>query len=305
MSLTEAISKAMNDQLILIAFPFFIAMLVIEFVMDRKRSLGLYEKKDMWTSLSMVPLTLLVDFMPKALALLAMIYLHDANWLGLRDVIGRQWWAWGLLLFADDLTYYVMHRMNHEVRILWAGHVPHHSSQYLNYGTALRQGVGERLHKYLFWLWLPIIGFDALMIFIMISINLIYQYWTHTELVRRLPAPLEYIFNTASHHRVHHASQPRYLDRNHAGIFIFWDRLFGTFSEEKDFDPPKYGLTTNIESHHPAYVATHEYAAIWRDVKRAPKLSDKLKYIFWAPGWSHDGPDLRSKFVRQSAQDPV
>jgi len=119
--------------------------------------------------------------------------------------------------------------------------------------------------------------------------------------VRKLPAPIEYIFNTASHHRVHHASQPRYLDRNHAGIFIIWDRMFGTFSEEKDFEPPEYGLTTNIDSYNPAYVITHEYAAIWRDVKRADKWSDKLKYIFWAPGWSHDGPDMRAKIIRQSA----
>jgi len=142
------------------------------------------------------------------------------------------------------------------------------------------------------------------MIFIMMAVNLIYQYWTHTEFVRKLPKPLEYIFNTASHHRVHHASQPRYLDRNHAGIFILWDRLFGSFSEELDSDPPKYGLTKNIESHNPFYVITHEYVAIWRDVKRATKWSDKLKYIFYAPGWSHDGEDLRAKIVRKSVTSP-
>jgi sterol desaturase/sphingolipid hydroxylase (fatty acid hydroxylase superfamily) len=206
-----------------------------------------------------------------------------------------------LLLFADDFAYYWFHRMNHEVRLFWAGHVSHHSSQYLNYGTALRQGVGERLHKFFFWLWLPLLGFDAVMIFVMMAINLIYQYWTHTEFVRRLPKPLEFILNTASHHRVHHASQPRYLDRNHAGVFIIWDRMFGTFSGELDSEPPKYGLTKNIESHNPLYVATHEYAAIWRDVKRAEKWSDKLKYIFYAPGWSHDGDDMRAKIVRQRA----
>jgi len=301
MDFRTAFEKVLGDQLLILAIPFFIAILLAEIWIDRKRNLGLYHNKDMWTSLSMAGASILIDIIPKALAFMALFYVHEANWLGLRDIVLRQWWAWGILLFADDLTYYVFHRMNHEVRLFWAGHVQHHSSVYLNYGTALRQGIGERVHKYFFWIWLAVLGFDPVMIFIMTSVNLIYQYWTHTELVRKLPAPIEYIFNTASHHRVHHASQPRYLDRNHAGIFIIWDRMFGTFSEEKDFEPPEYGLTTNIDSYNPAYVITHEYAAIWRDVKRADKWSDKLKYIFWAPGWSHDGPDMRAKIIRQSA----
>ncbi len=247
-------------------------------------------------------LSLIVEFVPKVLAFMALYFIHEANWLGLRDIVGRQWWAWGLLLFADDFAYYWFHRMNHEVRLFWAGHVSHHSSRYLNFGTALRQGVGERLHKYFFWLWLPILGFDAVMIFVMMAVNLIYQYWTHTEFVRRLPKIIEFFFNTASHHRVHHASQSRYLDCNHAGVFIIWDRMFGTFSEELDNDPPVYGLTKNIASYNPAYVAFHEYAAIWRAVTRAEKLSDKLKYIFYAPGWSHDGQDLRAKSVRRKIE---
>ena len=302
MLFSDAVQKVLNDQLLIMALPFVATILLLEIRIDRKRRLGLYSNKDMWASLSMALASLIVDIIPKALAFMALHYAHEANWLGLRDVVGRQWWAWAILLFADDFTYYWFHRMNHEVRLFWAGHVPHHSSQYLNYGTALRQGIGERLHKYFFWLWLPVLGFDPVMVFIMTSVNLIYQYWTHTELVRRLPRPIELVFNTASHHRVHHASQPRYLDRNHAGIFIIWDRIFGTFSEEKDYDPPKYGLTKNIESYSPGYIITHEYSAIWRDVKRARKFSDKLKYIFWAPGWSHDGPDLRASKLRRQAE---
>lgn len=302
MTFNQALDKVLSDQLLIFAFPVFIALLILEYWFDKRRNLGLYENKDMWTSISMGFLSLIVEIIPKILAFMAFYAIHEANWLGLRDVVGRQWWAWGLLLSADDFAYYWFHRMNHEVRLFWAGHVSHHSSQYLNYGTALRQGVGERLHKFFFWLWLPLLGFDAVMILVMMAVNLIYQYWTHTELVRRLPKSLEFILNTASHHRVHHASQPRYLDRNHAGVLIIWDRMFGTFSRELDSEPPKYGLTTNIESHNPAYVATHEYAAIWRDVKRAKKSSDKLKYIFYAPGWSHDGPDMRAKIVRQSVK---
>jgi sterol desaturase/sphingolipid hydroxylase (fatty acid hydroxylase superfamily) len=204
-----------------------------------------------------------------------------------------------MLFFLDDFTYYWFHRLNHEVRLFWAGHVPHHSSVKLNLGTALRQGVGERLHKFFFWMWLPLLGFDPLMMFTIISINLFYQFWVHTEMVGKLPQLIELIFNTPSHHRVHHASNIRYLDRNHAGVLIIWDRIFGTFSEEKNFEPCQYGLTENIKTYNPLKVATHEYAAIWRDVKRAQKWSDKLKYIFFAPGWSHDGEDKRAKTLRR------
>ena len=148
-------------------------------------------------------------------------------------------------------------------------------------------------------MWLPLLGFDPLMMFTIISINLFYQFWVHTEMVGKLPQLIELIFNTPSHHRVHHASNIRYLDRNHAGVLIIWDRIFGTFSEEKNFEPCQYGLTENIKTYNPLKVATHEYAAIWRDVKRAQKWSDKLKYIFFAPGWSHDGEDKRAKTLRR------
>ena len=245
----------------------------------------------------MAIITAIVEFLPKLLAFMAFFYLHEIS--PLRDVVEHQWWAWLFLFFADDFSYYWFHRSNHEVRLFWAGHVPHHSSEYMNFGTALRQGVGERLHKYLFWLWLPLLGFDPVMLFVVMSVNLLYQFWVHTELVDKLPRPIEFILNTPSHHRVHHASNIRYLDCNHAGALIIWDRLFGTFSEEKDFDKPVYGLTESLNSFNIAYVATHEYGAIWRDVQRADKWSDKLKYIFYAPGWSHDGDDKRAKTLRK------
>lgn len=296
MTFSDALHKVLSDNLVAFFVPVFLLAMALEFVVDRKRHAGLYKGKDTAVSLSMGLLSLVVEFLPKIGAFIAFEYLHSIS--PLRDVVGRQWWAWGLLLLADDFTYYWFHRLNHEVRLFWAGHVSHHSSVHMNFGTALRQGVGERLHKFFFWLWIPLLGFDALMIFTMMAVSLIYQFWTHTELVWKLPAPIEFLFNTPSHHRVHHASQARYLDRNHAGILIIWDRLFGTFSEEVAFDRPQYGLTKNIDSYHPAYVATHEYGAIWRDVKRAGKLGDKLRYVFYPPGWSHDGPDLRASTLR-------
>ncbi|MEZ5003271.1 MAG: sterol desaturase family protein [Chitinophagales bacterium] len=305
MSFVEALHEILNDKLLLyVGVPLFLVLLVIEYVVDRKRKLGLYENKDMITSIAMGLFSLIVEFIPKVLFFMAFFYIYKANVFGLNEFMDRShWWAWVILLFADDFAYYWFHRMNHEVRLFWAGHISHHSSVHLNFGTALRQGVGERLHKFFFWLWIPMLGFDPVMMFTMMSINLIYQYFTHTEFIRRMPSWYEAVFNTASHHRVHHASQARYLDRNHAGVFIIWDKIFGSFTPELDSDKPKYGLTKNIESNNWIYVATHEYGAIWRDVKRADKLMDKLKYIFYSPGWSHDGPDLRAKTLRNQVRD--
>ncbi|MEM9824459.1 MAG: sterol desaturase family protein [Bacteroidota bacterium] len=297
MDFSPFIQEMLKDNLTILVLPLFFAVVAAEFYLDRKHQLDLYLKKDTQASFWMLLLTGVVEFVPKMLAFMAFYQLHE--WSPLRDVVDRQWWAWVVLFFVDDFTYYCFHRSNHEVRLFWAGHVPHHSAIRMNYGTALRQGVGERLHKFFFWMWIPLLGFDVLMVFTVMSINLIYQFWVHTELVRKMPPPLEYIFNTPSHHRVHHASNIRYLDCNHAGVLILWDRWLGTFSEEKDFDPPVYGLTENIRSTAPLHVATHEYQSIWRDVKRAKKWSDKLKYIFYAPGWSHDGPDKRAKVLRK------
>ena len=301
MDITTAISELSKDNLAFLALPIFLLVVFAEMYYDKFKELNLYRGKDTGASIGMLLITAVVEFIPKALAFIAFYYLHE--WSPLRDVIERQWWAWVILFFFDDFAYYWFHRMNHEVRLFWAGHVSHHSSQYMNFGTALRQGAGERLHKYFFWMWIPLLGFDPLMIFVAHSLNLIYQFWVHTEVVYKFPKFIEYIFNTPSHHRVHHASNIRYLDRNHAGVFILWDRWFGTFSEEKDNEHPIYGLTKNIDSFNPFYVASHEYKGIWDDVRSAPSWKHKLNYIFNAPGWSHEGPDQRAKTLRQSIKD--
>jgi sterol desaturase/sphingolipid hydroxylase (fatty acid hydroxylase superfamily) len=299
MTIDEILAQLAHDNLTSFAAPVFLLAIAIEIIVARQQRRDLYSAKDTLTSLSMLILSAVVELAPKILAFTAFLALHEIS--PLRDIVGRQWWAWMALFFLDDFTYYWFHRANHEVRLLWAGHVPHHSSVRLNFGTALRQGVGERLHKFVFWLWLPLLGFDALMIFTMISINLIYQFWVHTELVRRLPAPVEWVFNTPSHHRVHHASNLPYLDCNHAGVLVIWDRLFGTFALERQAEPPVYGLTHNIDSQNPLSVATHEYGAIWRDCRRATRWRDRLRYLFLAPGWSHDGEDRRARVLREQA----
>lgn len=280
------------------AIPFFIILISIELYVNWKEQRGLYENKEAMASIGMGLGSLVVNVVMKALAYGVYTMIHTAVW-GEGGGLGWHWWVWVLILFADDFTFYWHHRLSHEVRILWAAHVNHHSSQTLNLATALRQSWAEQLYKYVWWLWLPLVGFPPMMILMMMSISLIYQYWPHTELIRRMPRWFEFIFNTPSHHRVHHASNIRYLDQNHGGILIIWDRLFGTFQEELDEDKPKYGITTNINTYNLFKIASHEFIAVWHDVKRAPKFSDKLKYMFMPPGWSHDGPDQRARTLRK------
>lgn len=294
MALTDYIQQLSQDKLLYFALPIFFISMVIEYKISKEK----YSLNDTKVSLLMMLFSAIVEFIPKIVAFIVFFFLYELS--PLKETVGRQSWAWIILFLADDFAYYWFHRLNHEVRLFWAGHVPHHSSIYMNLGTALRQGVGERAHKFLFWIWIPLLGFDPLMMFTMMGVSLIYQFFIHTELIDKLPKPIEYIFNTPSHHRVHHASNIRYLDCNHAGILIIWDRLFGTFSEELTaIEKPIYGLTVNINTYNPIKVATHEYGAIWNDVKRASKLSDKLNYIFNSPGWTHDGEDKRAKTLRK------
>ena len=138
------------------------------------------------------------------------------------------------------------------------------------------------------------------MVLTQISINLLFQFWVHTKFIKKFPTIIELILNTPSHHRVHHASNVRYLDRNHAGTLIIWDRLFGTFAEEKDEEPVVYGITTNIHTYNPLVIATHEFKSLFRDLRRAPGIGNKLKYIFLPPGWSHDGSTQTARKMRQN-----
>lgn len=287
----------LDIQILIWAIPLFISLILIEAYIDYRDKRDLYLGKDFVASISMGLGSLFVNAGMKVLAFAAYTFVHQ---YAIFKNIEWQWWAWILVLFADDFTFYWHHRLSHEIRVLWAAHVNHHSSQKMNLGTALRQSWAEQLYKYIWWLWLPLIGFQPLMIFVMMSISLIYQFFQHTELVRKFPKPIEFIFNTPSHHRAHHAVNPRYLDQNHAGILIIWDRLFGTFAEEIEEDKPVYGITNNINSYNILYIASHEFQNLWKDVKNAPTFADKLKYIFYPPGWSHTGVDQTAKTLRKN-----
>ena len=208
------------------------------------------------------------------------------QWALRRRDLGKGPLAWLIALVGWDLGYYWNHRLMHEVRGLWAVHVPHHSSEHYNLSTALRQPVAGA-----FGVWVPYgamarLGVRPSIIETSRSLNLIYQYWIHTDTIRTLGAAEE-VLNTPSHHRVHHGSNQRYLDRNHAGVLIIWDRLFGTFQREQDDDPVVYGLTENIESHDLWTVSTHEYRAMFRDVARSTNWRDRFGFVLRSPRWCY------------------
>jgi sterol desaturase/sphingolipid hydroxylase (fatty acid hydroxylase superfamily) len=208
-------------------------------------------------------------------------------------------WAWLALFFLDDFIYYWFHRASHECRLWWAAHVNHHSSQQYNLSTAVRQTWTSLLvGTWLPWVPLALLGFPPVMILSMQSINLFYQFWVHTEAVRRLPAWYEYLLNTPSNHRVHHASNPRYLDRNYAGVLMLWDRLFGTYSAERDEEPPRYGIVHDIATFNPVRIAFHEWAALFADVRRARSAREVCGAILGPPGWRADGRGETSRAIR-------
>ena len=238
-----------------------------------------YERRDTFASLALgIGSLIFVTFINLAIFKIAkFLFAHR-----LRD-LGAGALGYAVALIGWDFGYYWHHRAEHRIRILWACHVSHHSSRYFNLSTALRQP-WTPIAGVLFYPWLALLGVRPELIMISGGLNLIYQYWVHTEVIGRLPAPFEWVFNTPSHHRVHHGKNPEYIDKNYAGILIIWDRLFGSFEPERA--RVIYGLTHDIDSFNPLYVVFHEYVAVLRDAWRAPRLREKLGYLFHGPGWT-------------------
>lgn len=285
----DALPPQMRDP-VLFAIPFFLLLLVLEWTAARKLAhlepadrtpAGAYHRRDAWASLSMGLVSVVTTAGWKVLALLgyAAIYAYLAPW----HLPSDQWYTWVIALVGVDLLFYAYHRVAHRVRLIWATHQAHHSSQYFNFATALRQKWNNS-GEILMWIPLPLLGVPPWMVFASFSVNLIYQSWVHTERIDRLWRPVEFVFNTPSHHRVHHGMDPEYLDKNYAGIFILWDRIFGTYQDE--LFRPHYGLTKQVDTFNIWKLQTHEYVAIGRDVRGARRWRDKFGYAFGPPGWA-------------------
>ncbi len=280
-----------------LAAPLYFVLMLVELVLiAMRRGKGEYEARDTLTSLSMGVISVVTGalFAGGFEFLLFAAYewrIADPGF-GIAAVVA--------CFVLDDLRYYWAHRLGHRVRWFWANHVIHHSSQHFNLSTALRQPWSGPIN-FLIVLQLPIawLGFHPALIAFVYGLNLIYQFWIHTEAIDRMPRWFEAVFNTPSHHRVHHGSNPRYLDANYAGTLIVWDKLFGSFVPEQDDEPVHYGLVKDLGTFSPIRVALHEYVAILRDLFR-PGLgwAERIGYVIAPPGWSHDGSRMTSEQIK-------
>lgn len=192
------------------------------------------------------------------------------------------WYYWLALFLLVDLAYYWGHRMSHEVNLFWGGHVVHHQSEEYNLSVALRQSSLQTVWTFAFNLPIALLGFDPVHFILVSAFNTLYQFWIHTETIGKM-GWFEYIFNTPSHHRVHHGRNPKYIDKNHAGSLIIWDKMFGTFQAEEE--KPTYGITKPINSWNAVYANVSHYVEMSKDLRRIPSWSDKIKYLFMKPGW--------------------
>lgn len=271
---------------VLWSIPAFVLLTVVEMVSYRlhpDEDAEGYEAKDAATSVGMGLGSLVFDLLWKVPILAVYTALYELTPLRVPVL----WWTVPLMLLGQDFFYYWSHRGHHVIRILWACHVVHHSSRKFNLTTALRQP-WTSLTVWPFYVPLIVAGVHPAALAFCSSANLVYQFWIHTERIGKMPRWFEFVFNTPSHHRVHHASQGGYLDRNFGGILIVWDRLFGSFVEETE--RPRYGLTKNIATYNLLKVATHEYVSIAKDLRAASSWSERAGRVFRGPGWGPQPP---------------
>lgn len=266
---------------IVLSIPVFFILIAIEVAYDRIKHNNLYRLNDALTNISCGITEQIsgVFFKVATIALYFFVY-ENFRWFSLPNNL-----LWGAILFlAVDLAYYWAHRLSHEINLFWAGHVVHHQSEDYNLSVALRQGFMQKVFTAVIYLPLALFGFQTELFLLFSAWNTLYQFWIHTETIGKL-GPLEYILNTPSHHRVHHGRDPKYLDKNHAGVLIIWDRLFGTFKAEEE--KPVYGITTPVQSWNPVYAQVQPFGYIWADWQKV-KGWDRLRLLFKKPGWLPD-----------------
>jgi len=241
------------------------------------------------------------EALSKGIFLAAYVWAYEHR---LFDIPLDNWAAWTALAVAVDFAYYWLHRFSHEIRWMWALHSVHHSARQITFSVAYRLGWTNLVSgPWLFLLPVCWIGFDPRAVAIMYAANLLYQFWLHTEIVPRL-GPLEWFLNTPSHHRVHHAIEPHYLDRNYGGVLIVWDRMFGTFAPERPGEPRTYGLVRQIDTVNPLRIAFAEWPSLLRDLRSARGAREVFGYLFGPPGWRPDGSGMTTARIRQAAVRP-
>ncbi len=284
--------------LILISTPLYIIIIGAELLLSNYRHKKIYRWKDTAANVYLMVLNTCLDLFVRSGYLLVLSYFYHYRILSFTNVAVY----WIVLVITEDFLYYWLHRFDHEIRLFWAVHVTHHSSQQLNFSVGFRSSVFQPLYRFIYFIPLALLGFKPIDIAFIYSATQIWGIFVHTELINKM-GWLEHILVTPSHHRVHHASNPKYLDMNMGMFLIIWDKLFGTFQPElpvKEYQPLKYGLTKPIEKETPLNIVFHEWSTLRKDLLRNDiGWKEKLFYLFGPPGWSHDGSRKTSKELRQ------
>jgi alkylglycerol monooxygenase len=269
----------MPERYIVLAIPAFFLLIGLELLATRLLGRDDYRLADSVNDLSCGVLDQLLEAFLKAATLVGYVFVYSRVRLFELPASPA---AWAACFVGVDFLYYWFHRMSHEVNAFWAAHVVHHQSEEFNLTVALRQGSLQNVFAWVFYLPLAVLGFPPLMFLTCAVVNTLYQFWIHTRAVGKL-GPLEWVLNTPSHHRVHHACNPKYIDRNYAGTFIVWDRLFGTFIEEDE--EPAYGITKPLRSWNPVWANLHYWVELAQQARRAPRMGDAVRVLLARPGW--------------------
>jgi sterol desaturase/sphingolipid hydroxylase (fatty acid hydroxylase superfamily) len=289
--------EALREQwMLMISTPIYVVVILGEIFLSNYKKSHSYTVRDTLTNLYLMLLNSGIDLLFRSVyvVILTLCFQYRiVDW-----TVGLSYWL--TLIIAEDFLFYWLHRVDHHSRFFWAVHVTHHSSEHYNLTTGFRSSVFQPLYRFIYFLPLAFLGFSALDIVFIFSATQTWGILVHTEHVGKL-GWLEYILVTPSHHRVHHASNALYLDRNLGMLLIVWDRIFGTFQPElapEQYQPIRYGLTKSMEKTDPASVVLHEWRNIGKDFRKARTLRQKLGYVFGPPGWSPDGSSMTSDQMR-------
>ena len=266
--------------LFLISTPLYVIFIGLEIFISNLHRNHRYTKRGTIENLYLMLVNLGIDIGMRTVGLIVLMKIFDNQFFHVENI----YVYWVLVFLLQDITFWTMHYVDHRVRLFWAVHVTHHSSEEFNLTVGLRSSIFEPLYRFIYFIPMVLMGFHPLDIFFVFSLTQLYGIFIHTQYVGKLGF-IEWFMATPSHHRVHHGSNPQYIDKNMGMFLIIWDRMFGTFEEEKE--PVKYGITKNLEKHTPTHVIFHEFENMIRDVKTAPTFKAKLMYIFGPPGWSH------------------
>jgi len=289
----EYLTQMNLPNVILYAVPVMLGLTLAEWIISLHHERASYEKKDTLAAIAIGIGNLIVNGAVKLGIFFLVVIFYNLSPFR----IPPTWWSYILCLFALDFGRYWAHRIAHEQRFWWATHVTHHNSRKYNFTVSFRLGWTQFI-KIIFFLPVIMLGFDPFVFFIIHQISVLYQFWIHTEFIRKLPAPIEFFFTTPSHHRVHHATNEKYIDKNYGSTFIIWDRMFGTFQVEEE--QPIYGITKNVDSYNPFTLVFHEWVDIFRDLARAKSFREA-----WWLIWSNPTAIARKKVAEEQAKaDP-